>query len=298
MSSSVCLYFMRGSCRFGNRCWNSHDLGSIRSNSPPQIQAESSSNVDDKIRFPSFAARRKTTSMTASPSSSASRPRQRNQVLPNTANKSPETNKTATQDKWIIQNNYTSETIESTPDSMLVETIKKLNEAENSIISLRQQLRTNENNFSCMQDLTEQCVENDLKCSICYEMFIEPTVLNCSHTFCLECIESWTQRANHCPTCRVRITNKSHCLTLDTYLDNISEHLSSEIKTRRETLKVERHNNKVEVNRNQRNNARINHRSRFRRQIWNEQDHYNNEPGNAPGNRNNGLFANPLNSVQ
>ena len=61
---------------------------------------------------------------------------------------------------------------------MLVETIKKLKEAENSIISLRQQLRTNENNFSCMQDLTEQCVENDLKCSICYEMFIEVISLN------------------------------------------------------------------------------------------------------------------------
>ncbi|XP_026818939.1 E3 ubiquitin-protein ligase RNF8-like [Rhopalosiphum maidis] len=240
MSSSVCLYFMRGSCRLGNRCRNSHDLASIRSDNPSQIQAESSSS--DEIGFP-MATRRQTTTMTASSSSSASRPRQINQVLPNTAIKSPESNKTATQGKWMLQNNYIGETIENTPDSLLVETTKKLKEAENLVISLRQQLRINENNFSCLRDQMKQCMENNLKCSICYEIFIEPTVLNCAHTFCLECIESWTRRANHCPICRVIVTNKSHCRTLDTFLDKKSECLSSEIKTRRETLKVERNNN-------------------------------------------------------
>ncbi|XP_026819601.1 uncharacterized protein LOC113558341 [Rhopalosiphum maidis] len=313
MSSSVCLYLIRGTCRFGNRCWKSHDLGSIRFDSPSQIQAESS---DDEVIFP-MAARRETTLMTASPSSSVSRPRQINQVLPNTAKKSPETNKTATEDKWILQNNYTWETIEGTPDSLLVETTKKLKEAENSVISLRQQLCINDNNFSCMRDQMEQCMENDLQCNICYEMFIEPTVLNCSHTFCHECIESWTREANHCPTCRVIIKNKSHCLTLDTYLDKISEYLPSEIKTKRETLKVERNNNRVEVNRNLRNNARINHRLQFMRralgaELWNELDQNVAERGialeealldpirigDAIGrHRNNGLLANRLDSV-
>lgn len=32
--SAVCMYYLRGSCRFGNRCWNSHDLSSLRSASP------------------------------------------------------------------------------------------------------------------------------------------------------------------------------------------------------------------------------------------------------------------------
>ncbi|XP_060847118.1 E3 ubiquitin-protein ligase RNF8-like [Rhopalosiphum padi] len=273
MSSKVCL-FLRGSCRLGNRCWNSHDLGTIRSDSPLQIQAENSN--DDEISFP-MAARRETTPITASPSSSASRPRQINQVLPITEKKSPETNKTATQDKWILQNNYTLETIEGTPDSLLVETTKKLKEAENAVISLRQQLRINDNNLSWIRDQWEQYMENDLNCNICYETFIEPTVLNCSHTFCLECIESWTREANHCPICRVIVKDKSHCLTLDTYLDSMYEYLPSEIKTRRETLKVERNNNKVEVNRNPRNNARINHRYQSTRraldaELWGELD--------------------------
>ncbi|XP_026813916.1 uncharacterized protein LOC113554325 isoform X3 [Rhopalosiphum maidis] len=277
MSSSVCLYFMRGSCRFGNRCWNSHDLGSIHSDSPFQNQAESSDD-EEEISF-SIAARRETTPMTASPSSSASRPRQRNQVLPNTAKKSPETNKTATQNKWSLKNNNTGETREGTPDNVLVETVKKLNEAENLVTSLRQQLRIkNEGeNFSWVEHQMEQCIESDLQCNICYEMFIKPTVLNCSHTFCLECIESWTRRVNHCPTCRVYVKNKSYCLTLDTYLDKISDCLPDEIKTRRETLKVERDNNRVEVNRNRRNNARRrNHRNQSMRQtlgvLWGERD--------------------------
>jgi len=41
---------------------------------------------DEEIHFV-VGARRETTPMTASPSSSASRPRQRNQVLPDSANK-------------------------------------------------------------------------------------------------------------------------------------------------------------------------------------------------------------------
>ncbi|XP_026819551.1 uncharacterized protein LOC113558277 [Rhopalosiphum maidis] len=248
------------------------------------VKAESSSS--NEISFP-MAARRETTPMTSSPSSSASGPSQINQVLPNTAKKSPETNKTATQDKWILQNNYTWETIEGTPNSLLVETTKQLKEAENSVISLRQQLHINDNNFSCMRDQIEQCIENNLQCNICYEMFIEPTVLNCSHTFCLECIESWTREANHCPTCRAIVINKSHCRTLDTYLDKISEYLSSEIKTRRESLKVERNNNKVEVNRNPRNNARINHRHQvftlvLGAEFWNELNQVAAERGITP----------------
>lgn len=72
---------------------------------------------------------------------------------------------------------------------------------------------------------------------------MQPTVLNCSHTFCHECIESWTRRVNHCPTCRVYVKNKSYCLTLETFLDKISDCLPEEIKSRREALKVERNNN-------------------------------------------------------
>jgi len=73
---------------------------------------------------------------------------------------------------------------------------------------------------------------------------LQPTVLNCAHTFCHDCIESWTRRVNHCPTCRVYVKTKVHCLTLDAFLDKTTECLSEEIKLRRESLKVERNNNR------------------------------------------------------
>lgn len=70
------------------------------------------------------------------------------------------------------------ETKEGTPDSVLVETVKKLNEAENEIVTLRQQLckKTEGKNFSWIEDQMEKCVDNDLQCSICYELLVK--VLN------------------------------------------------------------------------------------------------------------------------
>ncbi|KAL5239176.1 hypothetical protein ACI65C_006586 [Semiaphis heraclei] len=279
MSSSVCLYYKRGSCQFGNRCWNSHDLGSISSDSPYTVQGDSS---DGESSF-AVTKSRETTSTAASTSSSASRPKQKNQVLPNSANKSSETKAATPKDKWSLTINNTGEARAGTPDSVLLETVKKLNEAENLVVSLRQQLRIkNEGeNFSRMEHQMEQCLESDLQCNICYEVFIKPTVLNCSHTFCHACIESWTRRVNHCPTCQVYVKNKSYCLTLDVYLDKISDCLPDETKTRRETLKVERNYVQaippVEVNRSRRNNARRrNHRNLTMRQtlgvFWDERD--------------------------
>lgn len=59
---------------------------------------------------------------------------------------------------------------------MLVEAVKKLNEAENTVKTLRQKLCANksgEDNFSWIEHQMEQFVENDLQCNICYEMFIK-----------------------------------------------------------------------------------------------------------------------------
>lgn len=74
-------------------------------------------------------------------------------------------------------------------------------------------------------------------------------MLNCTHTFCDECINSWTRRVNQCPTCRVTVKTKLYCLTLDTFLDKIAEYLPDNVKTRRESIKVERLNNSRHINR-------------------------------------------------
>ncbi|XP_067334972.1 nuclear factor 7, brain-like [Channa argus] len=50
--------------------------------------------------------------------------------------------------------------------------------------------------------------ENDFCCPVCYEIFREPVVLSCSHSFCKDCLKSWwrEKQTQECPICR---TNSS-----------------------------------------------------------------------------------------
>ncbi|XP_025419044.1 LON peptidase N-terminal domain and RING finger protein 1-like isoform X4 [Sipha flava] len=281
--SSVCMFYMRGSCRFGNRCWNSHDLQSVRSDSPlfqlPISFFLDETTDDEDIILPTELRRMESTSaQTAAPTNALFRTR------PTRSSQDPveksQKNQVESQNVYSLTNKNSGDTREGTPDTMLVEAVKKLNEAENLVNSLRQQLRSINDgaNFSWIEHQMEQCIENDLQCNICYEMYIKPTVLNCSHTFCHECIESWTRRVNQCPICRVYVRNKSYCLPLDTFLDKITECLPEDIKSRRESLKIERNNNRtVETNRNRRNNTgRRNRRNQSMRRtlgvLWGERD--------------------------
>ena len=43
----------------------------------------------------------------------------------------------------------------------------------------------------------------NLKCSICIELPVEPLKLNpCSHKFCASCIRPYLRLKNNCPLCR------------------------------------------------------------------------------------------------
>jgi hypothetical protein len=50
-----------------------------------------------------------------------------------------------------------------------------------------------------------------LLCSICTEVFTHPRRINCGHTFCKVCIETWfsTSRQYKCPSCRADIFNQA-----------------------------------------------------------------------------------------
>lgn len=46
--------------------------------------------------------------------------------------------------------------------------------------------------------------EQDLQCSCCFELMVEPTTLNCGHSFCRFCLAQWWHASRHCtcPECR------------------------------------------------------------------------------------------------
>jgi len=79
----------------------------------------------------------------------------------------------------LLSDIYTGETRTGSSDSVLEETVKKLNEANNLVVSLRQQLRVkNEGyNISWVEHQMEQNHEKDLQCNICFEMFIKVILL-------------------------------------------------------------------------------------------------------------------------
>ncbi|XP_072513227.1 E3 ubiquitin-protein ligase TRIM35-like [Salminus brasiliensis] len=59
-------------------------------------------------------------------------------------------------------------------------------------------------------------LEKDLTCPVCCNIFSEPVLLSCSHSFCRECLQkSWKDREEReCPVCRQRTSSEEPPLNL------------------------------------------------------------------------------------
>ncbi|XP_044225193.1 E3 ubiquitin-protein ligase TRIM39-like [Thunnus albacares] len=53
-------------------------------------------------------------------------------------------------------------------------------------------------------------LENDLCCSVCHEIYKDPVILSCCHSFCRVCLQSWwTERAiRECPVCKRKFSKE------------------------------------------------------------------------------------------
>ncbi|KAM7421945.1 hypothetical protein PAMA_010158 [Pampus argenteus] len=51
-----------------------------------------------------------------------------------------------------------------------------------------------------------RCKEEDLSCPVCHDIFKDPVVLTCSHSFCKHCLKNWwrTKQTRECPCCKRR----------------------------------------------------------------------------------------------
>lgn len=85
-----------------------------------------------------------------------------------------------------------------------------------------------------------ELLDSELTCIVCQELFVRAVNLNCSHTFCLYCIEQWKQQHNDCPICRQQIMNQNRALIFDNLIDNMVLKMTSEERQRREELIEER----------------------------------------------------------
>ena len=57
---------------------------------------------------------------------------------------------------------------------------------------------------------TAKQLDNVMECSICTEVFTDPRVLPCGHTYCLKCIKAWGDQQSGdklaCPVCMKEFT--------------------------------------------------------------------------------------------
>lgn len=69
--------------------------------------------------------------------------------------------------------------------------------------------------------------EVDLSCPICCEIFKDPVVLKCSHSFCAPCLQKyWTQRgrSRDCPLCRTQsLDDPVPSLTLKNLCESLTQ---------------------------------------------------------------------------
>ncbi|KAK9883232.1 hypothetical protein WA026_001421 [Henosepilachna vigintioctopunctata] len=86
----------------------------------------------------------------------------------------------------------------------------------------------------------QEYLEDELKCSICKEMFTHPVTVNCSHSFCENCIGQWKKNNKTCPICRQKITNQNVSIVLERCVNRLLEFSSGKKNKRKKKIVLEK----------------------------------------------------------
>ncbi|XP_030296812.1 zinc-binding protein A33-like isoform X2 [Sparus aurata] len=90
-------------------------------------------------------------------------------------------------------------------------------------------------------------LEEDLCCPVCRDVFREPVVLSCSHSFCKDCLQSWwtEKEIRECPVCKRRSSKYNPPLNL--VLKNLCETFLQERDQRASEDLCSRHSEKLKL---------------------------------------------------
>ncbi|KAL4135572.1 hypothetical protein QTP88_007172 [Uroleucon formosanum] len=109
----------------------------------------------------------------------------------------------------------------------ILELNKKIDTLETSVNILNEQL-TQENKINAK--LTEEFNNEDYQCCICLEVFIRPSLLNCSHMFCEWCIDKWLEKYNYCPICRIIVVRYTYCLNVNNFVQKRMQLMPAKVR--------------------------------------------------------------------
>ncbi|XP_060847006.1 E3 ubiquitin-protein ligase rnf8-B-like isoform X1 [Rhopalosiphum padi] len=84
--------------------------------------------------------------------------------------------------------------------------------------------------------ITKMLDNNDLTCSICFDVFEKPSELNCSHVFCFKCVKNWMRNNRSCPICRRTILDSPVVCTMLEKLILEMKSASVPVENRRYTI--------------------------------------------------------------
>lgn len=93
---------------------------------------------------------------------------------------------------------------------------------------------------SQLQKNIQEILETDLSCAICQDIYINPLILNCSHSFCKFCIYRWLTKNTGCPQCRIEIAFQAESVTLRNVINRMIQKTSSHFQTSRDTAVKQR----------------------------------------------------------
>ena len=158
------------------------------------------------------------------------------------------------QSKTTTKDNMRFSTKYENLDSTILKSL--LMDRDKEILELKMELKQKEDIKNIAVDTEkERLLErifDEVKCTICTEVFIEPTSLNCGHIYCKFCLNAWRKQCDNdgamelnCPTCREHIQTEDHNLSMENLIDAMVGETTNKMKDERRDLIEQRKEKKA-----------------------------------------------------
>ncbi|GJQ75385.1 hypothetical protein Trydic_g23561 [Trypoxylus dichotomus] len=121
-----------------------------------------------------------------------------------------------------------------------VSSTSSINDTEKIVVNKPQENRKTQPT----SNYTFEQIENELQCAICTELLIKVTTLNCSHSFCKDCIKEWRKTNKNCPICRTKIGTANRTSVLDNFIGKILKSAPKDIRQHRNEVVKAREKNR------------------------------------------------------